>query len=145
MIVNFLEGDFPDYNNRYLSDIWRYNDVQMEKVHDYIQWVFPLDTASKALFHAPVLIDGEIEDIQESDLALSNLLKSKTWFIRFLKRTEKWLLDRDHNHKRIARMIRGLRLLHSDYEANLCLDQIIELSQDKRFANTSILNHWRKC
>ena len=83
MIVNFLEGDFPDYNNRYLSDIWRYNDEQMEKVHDYIQWVFPLDTASKAVFHAPVLIDEEIEDLKLEYTYLSSGKKLMDFKVRF--------------------------------------------------------------
>ena len=69
MIVAFLEGTYPDYNQRYLSDIMAYNDEQMEKVHDYIQWVFPLDTASNSVHHAPALEEEEIDE-DEHDLVI---------------------------------------------------------------------------
>ena len=144
MIVFFLEGKHPDYKLRYLSDIWNYNDDKMESVHDYIQWVFPLDTASAYVSHAPVLIDEEIDEITQSELALNNLIKSKIWFMNFLKRSDRWLLPNNHNQKRISRMIRSLRLLHIDCEANLCLNEIIELAKNKGFANLKVLNVWKR-
>ena len=144
MIVFFLEGKHPDYKSRYLSDIWNYNDDKMESVHDYIQWVFPLNTLSAYVSHAPALINEEIDEIAQSELALNNLIKSKIWFMNFLKRSDRWLLYNNHNQKRISRMIKSLRLLHGDYEANLCINQIIELAKDKGFDNLEVLNIWKR-
>ena len=144
MIVAFLEGTYPDYNQRYLSDIMAYNDEQMEKVHDYIQWVFPLETASNSVHHAPALEEEEIDDICDSAKALENLLRSKNWFIGFLHRTDKWLRPKDHNHKRISRMIRSLRLLHSDMAADDCIDDIIKLAQSRGFDNLKVVNLWKR-
>ena len=145
MIVFFLEGTYPDYNQRYLSDILAYNDEQMEKIHDYIQWVFPLDTASNFVHHAPVLEQDEIDDIHNSTKALENLIRSKNWFIKFLCRTDRWLVSKNHNHKRISRMIRSLRLLHSNKVADDCISQIINLSKERGFINSEVISHWRKC
>ena len=145
MIVAFLEGTYPDYNQRYLSDIMAYNDEQMEKVHDYIQWVFPLDIASNSVHHAPALEEEEIDDICDSAKALENLLRSKNWFIGFLHRTDKWLRPKDHNHKRISRITKSLRLLHSDTAADDCIDDIIKLAQIKSFDNLNVINIWKRC
>ena len=56
MIVLFLEGKIKDYEGRYLNDIWSFDDNKIENVHNFIQWVFPLDQLSKYVSSAPVLI-----------------------------------------------------------------------------------------
>ncbi len=142
MIVLFLEGNFPDYNNRFLSHIWAYNYEQMENIHDYIQWVFPLDTASNSVLDAPALT---FEEIKESKLALENLLKSKRWFIKFLGNSDNWISDSNHNHRRISRMIKSIRLLHGDEEANICLLEILNLARSKGFQGTQSIKIWKKC
>ena len=145
MIVKFLEGTFPDYNNRFLSDIWNYDDYEIEKVHNFIQWIFPLDTVSKSVIDAPVLMDDEILDISQSELALHNLIRSKIWFLNFLKRTDNWLTPKNHNHKRISRMIRSLRLLHSGAEARVCLEQVTEIASARGFYNKIVIDYWNRC
>ncbi len=32
-LLNFLIGTSPDFKGRYLSDIWNYNDDEVEKKH----------------------------------------------------------------------------------------------------------------
>ena len=43
MILDFLIGSKPDVYNRYLIDIWSMSDEEIENVHNFIQWVFPLN------------------------------------------------------------------------------------------------------
>ena len=145
MIVFFLEGSFPDYCDRYLSNIWKYSDKQIEEVHDYIQWIFPLDTLSKAVPHSPALINEEIIEIRSSELAQENLLKSKEWFLDFLSRSDRWVAKKNHNHKRISRMIRSLRLLHSDDAADECAREIIKLASQKGMQSRNVIEFWKKC
>ena len=80
MIVLFLEGKIKDYEGRYLNDIWSFDDNKIENIHNFIQWVFPLDQLSKYVSSAPVLIDEEILEIQQSLKAKENLIRSKHWF-----------------------------------------------------------------
>ena len=75
MLVLFLECKLRDYQGRFLKDIWLMEDTRIEKVHDFIQWVFPTDEVSKSVPSAPVLFDDEIEEIKTSELAKENLLK----------------------------------------------------------------------
>ena len=145
MIVFFLEGSFPDYFDRYISNIWKYTDKQIEEVHDYIQWIFPLDTPSKAVPYSPALINEEIIEIRSSKLAQKNLLKSKEWFLDFLSRSDKWVAKKNHNHKRISRMIRSLRLLHSDNAADECTREIIKLATQKGMQSRNVIGFWKKC
>ena len=72
MLVHFLEGTYPDHKGRYLSDIWSYSDNEIERTHDFIQWIFPLDEPSNAVWDAPVLIDQEIDEILDSSKVRRN-------------------------------------------------------------------------
>ena len=59
-ICSFLEGKSPDNHGRLLGDIRSFDDQKIESVHDFIQWVFPLDEPSGANLNAPVLSKVEV-------------------------------------------------------------------------------------
>ena len=65
-IVGFLEGKTPDQRGRMLSMLWNQTDDEAETIHDYIQWMFPLDEPSQAVNGAPVLNDLDIDEIREA-------------------------------------------------------------------------------
>ena len=45
-VVAFYRLEAPDARGRMLHDIWRWDSARLETVHDYIQWLFPLDVPS---------------------------------------------------------------------------------------------------
>ncbi|MFM7524703.1 MAG: opioid growth factor receptor-related protein [Betaproteobacteria bacterium] len=49
-MVAFLEGSGTDTDSRRLSDIWQFDDDEIDYTHDFIQWMFPLREASGANF-----------------------------------------------------------------------------------------------
>jgi hypothetical protein len=116
-IPNFLEGKSPDNQGRHLKDIWAYTDQQIERTHNFIQWLFPLSVPSAAVPGAPVLTREDISAIQGSEVAQDNISQSANWYAGFLKRNDFWRKPYDHNHLRITRVIRSLRLLVDDDEA----------------------------
>ena len=63
-IVGFYSGTAPDHRGRYLHEIQRWSDDQLEKVHDYIQWLFPLPEPSGFNLAAPVLSRESIQDFR---------------------------------------------------------------------------------
>ena len=130
MIVGFLEGKTPDHRGRMLSMLWRQTDDDAENTHDYIQWLFPLDEPSRSVMGAPVLNELDIEDIRHSDLAQQNLVKSTSWFLGFLERNDHWITKYNHNHLRITRVIKSLRLLASDGSADEFRDKVLALAGD---------------
>ena len=145
MIVLFLEGKMRDYEGRLLKEIWAYDDKNIERIHNFIQWIFPLDEPSRAVPSAPVLFEEEIDEIKKSYLAKDNLIKSKNWFIEFLKRTDAWVNEKNHNHLRISRMIKSLRILHSDEAANSCFNEILNIATSRNFQSYNVIRYWQKC
>ena len=129
-IVGFLEGKTPDHRGRMLPILWKQTDDHAENNHDYIQCMFPLDEPSQAVNGAPVLNDFDIDEIRENQLAIENLEESARWFLGFLERNDLWITSYDHNHLRITRAIKSLRLLTSDQAADEFRDKVIALAGD---------------
>ncbi|KQY79704.1 MULTISPECIES: opioid growth factor receptor-related protein [unclassified Brevundimonas] len=117
-ITAFLEGEGPDARGRTLFDILAMDNSALEQSHDYIQWLFPLREPSRAVPDAPVLTDAEVEAIRDSGMAQIALAAATDRMDAFYRATHDWLMPNDHNHLRITRIIRSLRLLVGDDEAD---------------------------
>ena len=89
--------------------------------------MFPLNEPSQAVSGAPVLTCFDIDEIRENQLVIKNLEKSAGWFLGFLERNDHWITKYDHNHLRIARAIKSLRLLTSDLVAEAFRDKVVAL------------------
>ncbi len=92
-------------------------DEDIEQVHDFIQWLFPLDAPSGANRRAPVLSAEDVKAIHASGLAQIALAAGTDRMAAFYQRNSHWLVDHDHNHLRITRIIKSLRLLRGPGEA----------------------------
>ena len=130
-IVGFLEGKTPDHRGRILAMLLQQTDHQAETTHDYIQWLFPLNEPSRSVNGVPVLTELEIDEIRDSSLGQANLAKSARWFLGFLERNNHWIIKYNHNHLRITRVIKSLRLLASDKAADEFRDKMLILAGDK--------------
>ena len=117
-LLGFLENKSTDAYGRYLSDIWAFNDQQIERTHNFIQWLFPLAVPSASVPGAPVLTKDDISAIRGSEVAQDNICQSAEWYSGFLDRNDFWKKSYDHNHLRITRVIRSLRLLVDVDEAD---------------------------
>ena len=129
-IVSFLEGKTPDHRGRILAMLLQQTDHQAETTHDYIQWLFPLDEPSRSVNGAPVLTELDIDEIRQSSLAQANLAESARWFLGFLERNNHWITKYNHNHLRITRVIKSLRLLTSEEAADEFRDKVLALAGD---------------
>jgi hypothetical protein len=107
----FLAGWGTDGRGRSLSDVLGFDDVRLESVHDYIQWLFPLPTRSMAQPGAPVLGGEEAAAIRGDPRAVANLRRAADRMLQFYADTDHWLTPSDHNHLRITRILASLRLL----------------------------------
>ena len=129
-IVGFLEGKTPNRRGRILAMLLQQTDHQAEATHDYIQWLFPLDEPSRSVNGAPVLTELDIDEIRQSSLAQANLAESARWFLGFLERNDHWITKYNHNHLRITRVIKSLRLLASDEAVDEFRDKVLALAGD---------------
>ena len=142
---NFLTNIEPDYKNRFLNDIWNFTDEDIEHTHDFIQLLFPLNEQSESVFHGYYLnTKSSIINIKSNDLAKSNIVTSSKWFLSFLERNTHWRRRHDHNYLRITRIIKSLRLLVSDEEANKFYESFIELIDEslRSKINPTTLSYW---
>ena len=130
-LVDFLNGTGPDHQGRYLRDIWDFDDKAIEQTHDFIQWMFPLREKSMSVPGVPTLSVEDIETIRASEVARINLEKSAQWYLEFLQRNDHWIKAYDHNHLRITRAIKSLRLLVSQETAEAFLNSVFTITGDR--------------
>ena len=143
--LNFLSKEGNDFKGRTLESIWSFSDEDIERTHDFIQILFPLNKQSESAFHGYYL-DSEdlIEQIRSNSIARENILKSSNWYLSFLTRNV-WLWNRnyDHNQLRITRVIECLRLLISEDEADKFYDDVLTIIKDNNKVNQTSLNFWK--
>ncbi len=124
-LADFLAGEGQDAAGRMVFDVLAMDDAAIEESHDFIQWLFPLAERSGANPRAPVLSAVDVEAIQDSGLAQAALAAATDRMAIFYLRNGHWLVASDHNHLRITRIIKSLRLLRGDEAANAFRDLIL--------------------
>ena len=128
-ILNFYMGTGTDQSNRTIHDVWNFSNSKLEKVHDYIQWLFPTSIKSKYNTSAPVLTLDERKKFSKTDIYKKNMKKSLDMMLRFYglerktvsgknvirmnsktfhERSKNWLQPSNHNFQRLSRIIRSL-------------------------------------
>ena len=140
----FLTGEQSDFKGRTLNHIWAYTDDEIEHIHDFIQIVFPLNEESQAIFHGYYLdYDFLVIQIRANELAKQNIIKSAEWFLSFLERDSHWKRPYQHTHLRVTRIIKCLRLLVSDEEADKFYINVMQLLGPENQINEVTLTFWR--
>ncbi|XHX80159.1 MAG: opioid growth factor receptor-related protein [Stenomitos frigidus ULC029] len=153
-LVNFYLGQCLDTEGRKIESIWAWDDVQLEDVHNYIQWLFPLIDQSRFNPDAPLLTAIDIQTFNaSSDLKQRVLMSFKrmlqfyglqsaedndaisiTTAETFSEQRENWLNWGNHNHLRITRILTSLRLLGLDAYAQAffqCLTQLYKTAPNE--------------
>lgn len=126
-ITSFLSGTGTDHRGRKLRDILAFQDDALEATHDYIQWLFPIPEKSAFNAFAPVLTSRDIDELHRNPEALDNLRAAAERMLEFYRNDAHWLTATDHNHLRISRIIRSLRLIVGHDEAERFHDEIMKL------------------
>ncbi|KAF7911206.1 uncharacterized protein EAF01_002714 [Botrytis porri] len=141
-LVSFYRNKTPDNAGRLLSHIMSWDYEKLEDTHDYIQWLFPLPEES--MFSGAPLVDENVfnafhafNSSPELQCHLKDSLIKMLDFYgfkfanhsdgndlpviikssNFYERCSNWLIRRDHNHLRISRILRSLRVLGLEAEA----------------------------
>jgi Opioid growth factor receptor (OGFr) conserved region len=167
-IIRFYTGEEPDHRGRYLPEIQQWPHGQLEAVHDYIQWLFPLPEPSGFNVAAPVLNQESIREFRtraelQQKLRVSFLRMMNFYGLEarsgeqitvnrapnFAAKATVWLSPGNHNHLRITRILRSLSLLGLEAEAKAffgCLSEIHKDEQDKPIPAISdgTMLYWRE-
>jgi hypothetical protein len=164
-LVRFHAGVATDSQGRRLSEILDWDDDQLERVHDYIQWLFPLPQRSAFNPGAPILTPADIvafrqrPDLHGSlDAALARMLAfygfvaqqtdSGLKIVRsaeFPQKASNWLRPGNHNLLRISRILGALTQLGQEREARAFLAALEALyeEQGERIGPVT-LSYWRQ-
>ena len=149
-IVRFYDPHLkaPDAQGRKLSDILSWSDSRLEFSHDYIQTLFPLperspyDPSAPTVDHATFTAFRSRPEVRlRLRLALERICQfygfrfqgtgeddsfsiERQGSGRFEARARNWVSRFNHNHLRITRIIRCLRVLGLDEEAKAFFDAV---------------------
>src|SRR4051812_43432996 len=110
-LLAFLAGRAPDGKGRMIEQVLGFSDRDIERHHDFIQWLFPLPTRSGAVPDAPILSPAETEAIRRDARLQQPIRRALDRMSDFYSRNDHWLVRHDHNHLRITRIIRSASLL----------------------------------
>jgi hypothetical protein len=105
----FLAGRGADGRGRTLAEVLAFDDARVETVHDFVQWLFPLHAASRAVPGSPVLTAPEAAAIRADPAAREGLTRGLARMARFYAGSDGWLTAFDHNHLRITRILTAAR------------------------------------
>jgi hypothetical protein len=150
-ITDFFISNGLDNRGRSLKQMQAYSFGEMEAVHDFIQWAYPLHEKSLHSIDAPVLTKSDIETLRSSEVAKEGILKNVKAFKEFLGLGEKrdemriafWCRKGNHNLLRITRIIKSLRLFGLESEANKFYHEV--LAESKRMClSVTTIEYWNK-
>lgn len=145
ILTLFLKGTGPDSYGRYHSDILKFSDEELENVHDYIQWLFPLREKSMAVPGSPFLENEEIIEILRNDEDVQeNIVNALIRMERFYADNDFWLRQGDHNHLRITRILKSISLLSSKENANDFYDFIMRRVETAMPVTKESLEFWKR-
>ena len=128
-LAAFLTGDGRDHAGRTFEDVLAFDDGALERRHDFIQWLFPLPEPSLAVPGAPVLTPDDIAALKASPKAQARMRQATERMAAFYAHGLHWRTRHDHNHLRITRIIKSLRLILGDGAADTFRQQVLELAE----------------
>ena len=164
-LIAFYRGEGRDHRGRLLSHIHQYSFDSLERHHDYIQWLFPLQEPSAANPDAPLLTSSDIAAFAADESLRAALLRSFRRMLEFysLELVEDgdtvtvtqgdffdeysriWLTPGNHNFLRISRMLRSMSLLGLNEYARAFLTQLEEIYADhESIIGATTLGYWRR-
>jgi len=149
-LINFYRNLGPDSEGRFIHDILQQDDEWWDGCHDHIQWVFPLNDASLFNRNAPILDNDTIKIFQQDKVIHAQATAAVLRYMRFLGFTvghnghsfefddseetvEKfsiWVRKADHNHLRITRMLKFLKLIKLDHLADKVFEALSAVKED---------------
>lgn len=164
-LVRFHAGVATDSKGRRLSEILELDDGRLERVHDYIQWLFPLPERSAFNPGAPILTPADLAAFRSRVELRASLHRA---FVRMLafygfaeivmdqgvgivptrdfpQRAQNWLTPGNHNFLRISRILRAMTLLglQDQAKAFLVALEALQAEHGDRFGPMT-LRYWRQ-
>jgi len=165
-VVAFYAGG-RDAAGRTLEEIWRWPDDRLERLHDYIQWMFPTTQRSAVNPEAPLVTAATVRAFAEQPALGERLGQSLERMLsfyglrraadggkrieldpeRFEARAATWLHPGNHNHLRLTRIMDSLASLGRREDARAlqrCLVEDVANGPGRQRITPSTIAFWRR-
>ena len=169
-IIRFYDPTIqaPDSSRRTLSTILAWDDSELEYCHNYIQWLFPLPEISMIAPSAPVITRLTFDAFRARPELRSRMRDALRRMCRFYgfdfhgpeeqddfrieklgsrgfeARARNWVMRFNHNHLRITRIIRSLRVLGLEEEARVFFEALEGVHGESNKISDKSLMFWRR-
>ena len=165
-LLAFYRGAGTDHRGRTREEIVGWDDDRIERVHDFIQWLFPLEEPSPVNPSAPVLTPSDREAFHKEPALRERLLDSFHRMLAFYgfelradtdarairraadwpARSAVWLHPHNHNHLRITRILKSLMLLGAVDEAEAFYRALsdVDASNDSSKIAPVTMEYWTR-
>ncbi len=132
-ITDFYKGTGTDNRGRSHADMIKFRDPELERGHDFIQWMFPLREPSRFNPNAPVLTDADVSEFLSSEPMRGRLGMSFDRMMSFYVIGDSnpwWAQPTDHNLLRMTRILTSTRILGLAPEADFLLERLEQIAAD---------------
>jgi hypothetical protein len=158
-VAAFLQDKSVGPLHMTLSCLLVQDDDFLERCHEFIQWLFPLNTPSAYHPHAPVLTTDELKILGEQ--AHEGTARAFERMLRFYglrsrtdgrvspgpnwdERMVEWVPEFTHNSQRLTRILRSLTLQGHERRATALLEFLTGLFSDRLCPPSRLVErgHW---
>lgn len=142
-LLDFFDGAGRDGAGRTHADILAFSDAELERHHDFVQWLFPNPKPSPVTPSAPTLTAEDSRAIADSPERKARALAGFDRMLAFYGFRREgadigphdgvrshWLRPGDHNHLRITRILTFLRMIDEKDLARSWLARLDQLPHD---------------
>ena len=145
-LLCFYAGTGPNSRGHFLKEIHAWTDNRLELDHNFIQWLFPTDEESATNPAAPVLDAETIKQFRSKRRLRIHLQTSLDRMLRFYglemranvpskvvcapnfsERAGAWITPKNHNHLRITRILKSLRLVGLETNATAFYECLVDI------------------
>lgn len=145
-LLRFYSGIGTDSRGRTLEDIWRFSRDDLERVHDYIQWLFPLAERSAFNPEAPLVDEETARRFRDDESLRANVQRSLDLMLSFYFEdpAREWLTPHNHNFLRLTRILKSLTLLGLEHRARELFARLEEVYREHpAIIGATTLSYWR--
>ena len=162
-LARFYRAEGRDARGRQLEEILDWDDGRLEAVHDYIQWLFPLDEPSRFNFDAPLVTAADREAFQDDPRLAANLRRAFERMLafyglrleqagaaprvargdRWAERAPAWLHPGNHNLLRLTRIMKSLTLLGIPELGRALYEGLASDPEVRESVTRETLRYWR--
>ena len=135
---NFYLNDEKGPHGLTFADCMDYKARDLEKRHDFFQWVFPTDVESSYNKAAPTY-DETIREFLCDKQSIINLYQ----FWDYLQELPEWPNPTDHNNLRLSRILRSLWLQGLKEEAYWLYNELIDIHVKTNDLTKNNVDHFR--